>query len=88
MSFNCGVESPSGLEHITKQSCVNIDNPAQHYWRKAVVIVMRSRGYHEGKSFWSLLEYRQTIPGEVGHSTAVRESDTQSKAALLILIDI
>lgn len=75
MSFNRGCESRSGLEHITKHSCVNTDSPAQQYWRKAVVIATCSRGYHEGKSFWSLLEYRQTIAGEVGHSTAVRESE-------------
>lgn len=75
MSFNRGCESRSGLEHITKHSCVNTDSHAQQYSCKAVVIATRSRGYHEGKSFWSLLEYRQTITGEVGHSTAVRESE-------------
>lgn len=75
MSFNRGCESRSGLEHITKHSCVNTDSPAQQSCYKAVVIATCSRGYHEGKSFWSLLEYRQTITGEVGHSTAVRESE-------------
>lgn len=75
MSFNCGCESRSGLEHITKHSSVNTDSPAHQNCCRAVVIATCSRGYHEGKSFWSLLEYRQTIAGEVGHSTAVRESE-------------
>lgn len=37
------------------------DSPTQQYWRKAVV--MCKRGYHEGMTFWALLEYRQIIPG-------------------------